>query len=113
MSEYSVEEILKAKRIARNAGYDVTLPDNKIDIAKNIAKEAGYSVRKKSSLEQAMEVATDAGYTLRRGPEAKPDNPIRHVKPAPDNTKIQVKPEPDNNKLDDYGWAEKQAAKYL
>lgn len=97
MNEYSVEEILKAKRVARNAGYDVSLPDNKIDIAKNIAKEAGYSVRKKSSLEQAMEVATDAGYTLRRGPEAKPNNPIRHV----------------NNKLDDYGWTEKQAAKYL
>lgn len=43
--EYNVEEILRAKRIARNAGYDVSLPDNKIDIAKNIAREAGYVVR--------------------------------------------------------------------
>ena len=26
MSEYSVEEILRAKRVAKEAGYDVTLP---------------------------------------------------------------------------------------
>ena len=36
--EYSIDDILKAKEVVRNAGYGVSLPDNKLDIAKNIAK---------------------------------------------------------------------------
>lgn len=47
--DYSVQDILKAKQIVRKNGYDVSLPDNKIDIAKNIAHEAGYSVKKSTS----------------------------------------------------------------
>ena len=46
MSEYSVEEILRAKRIAKEAGYEVTLPSDRIERAMNIARANGYNVRK-------------------------------------------------------------------
>lgn len=74
--EYSIDDILKAKEVVRNAGYGVSLPDNKLDIAKNIAKANGYTVRKDPTgttgtvstddINQALRIATDAGYTVRK-----------------------------------------------
>lgn len=76
--EYSIDDILKAKEVVRNAGYGVSLPDNKLDIAKNIAKANGYTVRKDPTgttstvstddINQALRIATDAGYTVRKAP---------------------------------------------
>jgi hypothetical protein len=76
--EYSIDDILKAKEVVRNAGYGVSLPDNKLDIAKNIAKANGYTVRKNPTgttstvstddINQALRIATDAGYTVRKAP---------------------------------------------
>lgn len=88
--EYSIDDILKAKEVVRNAGYGVSLPDNKLDIAKNIAKANGYTVRKdptrttstasSDDINQALRIATDAGYTVRKAPAAAPaPNPA----PAP------------------------------
>lgn len=45
MSDYSVEEIIKAKRVARENGYIVKLPNDEVEQAMNIAKSAGYTVR--------------------------------------------------------------------
>lgn len=70
--EYSIDDILAAKEVVRNAGYGVSLPTNKLDIAKNIAKANGYTVKKAETvnpaddINQALRVATDAGYTVRK-----------------------------------------------
>lgn len=70
--EYSIDDILAAKEVVRNAGYGVSLPNNKLDIAKNIAKANGYTVKKAETvnpaddINQALRVATDAGYTVRK-----------------------------------------------
>lgn len=45
MSEYSVEEIIRAKRVARENGYTVNMPKDEIEQAMNIAKSAGYTVK--------------------------------------------------------------------
>lgn len=45
MSDYSVEEIIRAKRVARENGYTVELPKDEVEQAMNIAKSAGYTVR--------------------------------------------------------------------
>lgn len=89
--EYSIDDILKAKEIVRNAGYGVSLPDNKLDIAKNIAKANGYTVRKNDTanaddINQALRIATDAGYTVRKNinvqPQVKPETPTAPATPA-------------------------------
>ena len=46
MSDYSVEDIIRAKRMVRNNGYTVELPKDEVEQACNIAMAAGYSVRK-------------------------------------------------------------------
>lgn len=46
MSDYSVEDIFRAKRIVRNSGYTVELPKDEVEQARNIAIAAGYNVRK-------------------------------------------------------------------
>lgn len=46
MSDYSVEDIIRAKRIVRNSGYTVELPKDEVEQARNIAMAAGYNVRK-------------------------------------------------------------------
>ena len=117
MSEPSVDTILTAKKVARQNGYNVSLPDNKLDIAKNIAQaagynvrkatpveiakktaeEAGYKVRKMNDVEQAMQVAKDAGYTVKK----------RDTAPAP--TPSQVRKQEDKN----YSWVEQVAASLM
>lgn len=113
MPQYSIDDILQAKRIARQAGYNVSLPDNKLDTAKNIAREAGYTVRKavtdEDRLALAKQVASNAGYNVVKNP-AQParNNPAPEPKPA-------QKPAPAPQKQPDheYSWAEKIASKYL
>lgn len=46
MSDYGVEDIIRAKRIVRNSGYTVELPKDEVEQARNIAMAAGYNVRK-------------------------------------------------------------------
>lgn len=95
--EYSIDDILAAKEVVRNAGYGVSLPDNKLDIAKNIAKANGYTVRKAEAapkqpapaadINTALRVATDAGYTVRKAPTepvSRPaPKPVPNVPPTP------------------------------
>ena len=101
MSDYSVEDILQAKRVAKEAGYKVSLPDNRIEQAKNIARANGYNVRKlEDPTEMAMQVARDAGF---------------QVIPQNDNI-IRTTPTPAPKQEDpakNYSWSERQAAKYL
>ena len=64
MSEPSVETILAAKKVARQNGYSVDLPDNKLDVAKNIAQAAGYNVRKATDLDIAIQTVKNAGFDI-------------------------------------------------
>ena len=112
MSDYSVEEILQAKRVAKEAGYDISLPNDRIEQAKNIAKANGYNVRKlEDPTEMAMQVAKDAGFNV--VPNTQYDNrnnPNNSNNPNnPNNTNRAPEKKQDNN----YSWAERQAAKYL
>ena len=86
--EYSIDDILAAKETVKNAGYGVSLPNNKLDIAKNIAKANGYTVRKASTdnrndINTALRVATDAGYTVRKAPAEPVSRPAQKPAPAP------------------------------
>ena len=108
MSEYSVEEILRAKRVAKEAGYDVTLPTDRIEQAKNIAKANGYNVRKMDPTETAVQVAKDAGYQV-IPPDTSPNRQRTAPTPAPAPKQPQKKDDP----YAGYSWSERQAAKYL
>ena len=131
MSEYSVEEILKAKRIAKEAGYEVTLPSDRIERAMNIARANGYNVRKADAApaapaatpaaapaqeptEVAIQVAKQAGYNV-IPPENNPNLPgAARTTPTPAPA---AAPAPAPKKEEDpyagYSWSERQAAKYL
>lgn len=124
MSEYSVEEILKAKRIAKEAGYEVTLPSDRIERAMNIARANGYNVRKadeapaatpaQDPTEIAIQVAKQAGYNV-IPPENNPNLPgAARTTPTPAPA---AAPAPAPKKEEDpyagYSWSERQAAKYL
>lgn len=108
MSEYSVEEILRAKRVAKEAGYDVTLPSDRVEQAKNIAKANGYNVRKMDPTETAVQVAKDAGYQV-IPPDTSPNRQRTTPVPAPSPKQPQKK----NDPYAGYSWSERQAAKYL
>lgn len=108
MSEYSVEEILRAKRVAKEAGYDVTLPSDRIEQAKNIARANGYDVRKMDPTETAVQVAKDAGYRV-IPPDTNPNSRRTAPAPAPKQPLPQKKDDP----YAGYSWSERQAAKYL
>lgn len=85
MSDYSVEEILRAKRVARENGYTVELPKDKVEQAYNIATAAGYKIKE-----------TPVADNKEKTPKVKPDAPAQ---PAPE------KP------VNPYSW--EVAAKYL
>ena len=108
MSEYSVEEILRAKRVAKEAGYDVTLPTNRIEQAKNIAMANGYDVRKMDPTETAVQVAKDAWYRV-IPPDTRPNRQRTAPAPSPKQPQPQKKDDP----YAGYSWSERQAAKYL
>lgn len=108
MSEYSVEEILRAKRVAKEAGYDVTLPTDRIEQAKNIAKANGYNVRKMDPTETAVQVAKDAGYQV-----IPPDTSHNQQRTAPAPAPAPKQPQKKDDPYAGYSWSERQAAKYL
>lgn len=108
MSEYSVEEILRAKRVAKEAGYDVTLPTDRIEQAKNIARANGYDVRKMDPTETAVQVAKDAGYRV-----IPPDTRPNSQRTAPAAAPKQPQPQKKDDPYAGYSWSERQAAKYL
>ena len=110
MSEYSVEEILRAKRVAKEAGYDVTLPTDRIEQAKNIAMANGYDVRKMDPTETAVQVAKDAGCRV-IPPDTRPNS--RRTAPAPAPAPKQSQPQKKGDPYAGYSWSERQAAKYL
>lgn len=68
----TVNDIIRAKEIAKRNGYEVTLPDSKVEIAKNIATAAGYKVQEPGDIAKALDVATKAGYTVSRKADTKP-----------------------------------------
>lgn len=119
MSEYSVEEILRAKRIAKENGYEVTLPTDRVERAMNIARANGYNVRKAAApaqdpTEVAIQVAKRAGYNV-IPPENNPNLPgAERTTPTP---APPAAPAPAPKKKEDpyagYSWSERQAAKYL
>ena len=134
MSDYSVEEILRAKRIAKEAGYEVSLPTDRIEQAKNIARANGYEVRKADTVdptEIAMQVARAAGFNVvQNGNGVQSSNgvktaPTNTPAPAPNNANAEVNknnqnttPAPSAKPAEEdpyagYSWSEKQAAKYL
>ena len=121
MSEYSVEDILKAKRVAREAGYEVSLPKDRVEQAKNVAAAYGYTVKPadtqptqptQNDIETALRTVTNAGYSVKKEfnntppQQAVPNNtpPQQAVPPTP------VKPAAPEHEP---SWAEKIAAKYL
>lgn len=112
MSEYSVEEILQAKRVAKEAGYNVSLPTDRLEQAKNIAQANGYNVRKMDPTEMAMQVAKDAGYQV-----IPPDTNSNPARTTPTPAPKQDIPAKQTQKKEDpyagYSWSERQAAKYL
>jgi len=136
MSEYSVEDILKAKRVAREAGYDVSLPKDPVQQAMNIAAAHGYSVKKadaqpapnaapvaapapKVDIEAALKAVTDAGYSVRKNPNVPPAQPNAapvNQPPQKPTPKQEVPAAPASAPAapeHEPSWAEKIAAKYL
>lgn len=131
--EYSIDDILAAKETVKNAGYGVSLPDNKLEIAKNIAKANGYTVRKastdnKNDINQALRVATDAGYTVRKNPQQATNNQINQAMrvatdagysvkkapaPAPAPATSAPAPTPAPAKPAEPSWVEKIASRYV
>ena len=81
MSDYSVEDIIRAKRMVRNNGYTVELPKDEVEQACNIAMAAGYSVRKADELDPAP--AAKPAEAPAPAPAAKPaEAPATAAKPA-------------------------------
>lgn len=127
--EYSIDDILAAKETVKNAGYGVSLPNNKLDIAKNIAKANGYTVRKASTdnrndINTALRVATDAGYTVRKAPAEPASKPAPKPAPAPAPAKPEPAPAPATPaptpapapapaKPAEPSWVEKIASRYV
>ena len=135
MSEVTVQDIVKAKEIARQNGYVVNLPTDKVEIAKNIATAAGYTVKeapKPAAQEtapaaqpavdpvvQALKIATDAGYTIAKAPAPKPTAApaATPAAPATDTTAAaqpaETQPAAPSQEDINYGWIEKAAASML
>lgn len=87
MSDYSVEDIIRAKRIVRNSGYTVELPKDEVEQARNIAMAAGYNVRK------ADEPAPAAKPAEAPAPAATPETKPAAAAPAPKANPAPAAPE--------------------
>lgn len=89
MSDYSVEDIIRAKRIVRNSGYTVELPKDEVEQARNIAMAAGYNVRKADEPAPAAKPAEAPAAT----PETKPAAaPAPKANPAPAAPEVNPAP---------------------
>lgn len=111
MSDYSVEDIIRAKRIVRNSGYTVELPKDEVEQARNIAMAAGYNVRKadepapaaKPAEAPAPAAAPETKPAAAPAPKANPApaapaapeaNPAPAPAPAPTGTETSAAPAP-------------------
>ena len=72
MSDYSVEDIIRAKRMVRNNGYTVELPKDEVEQARNIAMAAGYNVRKADEPAPAPAPTAKPAEAPAAAPAAKP-----------------------------------------
>jgi len=137
MSEVTVQDIIKAKEIVRNNGMDCSLPDSKLEIAKNIAKAAGYTVQKAEQapaaaanttasqpasttpnytpdqIAQALDIATNAGYSVKKA-NTEPSVKQTPVQSQDSQTTVNTIKSPAKNQEDiNYGWIEQAAASML
>jgi len=96
MSDYSVEDIIRAKRIVRNSGYTVELPKDEVEQARNIAMAAGYNVRKADEPAPAAKPASaPAAPAPAATPETKPAAaPAPKANPAPAAPEANPAPTP-------------------
>lgn len=108
MSDYSVEDIIRAKRIVRNSGYTVELPKDEVEQARNIAMAAGYNVHKadepapaaKPAEAPAPAAAPETKPTAAPAPKANPAPapapaaPEANPAPAPTGTETSAAPAP-------------------
>lgn len=95
MSDYSVEDIIRAKRIVRNSGYTVELPKDEVEQARNIAMAAGYNVRKADEPAPAAKPAEAPTPAPAATPETKPAAaPAPKANPAPAPAAPEVNPAP-------------------
>jgi hypothetical protein len=93
MSDYSVEDIIRAKRIVRNSGYTVELPKDEVEQARNIAMAAGYNVRKADEPAPAAKPAEAPAPAAT--PETKPAAaPAPKANPAPAAPEANPAPAP-------------------
>lgn len=93
MSDYSVEDIIRAKRIVRNSGYTVELPKDEVEQARNIAMAAGYNVRKADEPAPAAKPAEAPAPAAT--PETKPAAaPAPKANPAPAPAAPEANPAP-------------------
>lgn len=92
MSDYSVEDIIRAKRIVRNSGYTVELPKDEVEQARNIAMAAGYNVHKADEPAPAAKPAEAPAPAAT--PETKPAAaPAPKANPAPTPAPAPAAPE--------------------
>lgn len=110
MSDYSVEDIIRAKRIVRNSGYTVELPKDEVEQARNIAMAAGYNVRKADEPAPAAkpaeapapapapaatpETKPAAAPAPKANPAPAPAAPEANPAPAPTGTETSAAPAP-------------------
>lgn len=104
MSDYSVEDIIRAKRIVRNSGYTVELPKDEVEQARNIAMAAGYNVRKadepapaaKPAEAPAPAATPETKPAAAPAPKANPAPaaPAANPAPAPTGTETSAAPTP-------------------
>lgn len=102
MSDYSVEDIIRAKRVVRNSGYTVELPKDEVEQARNIAMAAGYNVRKadepapaaKPAEAPAPATAPETKPAAAPAPEANPAPAAPEANPAPTGTETSAAPAP-------------------
>lgn len=96
MSDYSVEDIIRAKRIVRNSGYTVELPKDEVEQARNIAMAAGYNVRKADEPAPAAKPAVAPAPAAAPAHKANPAPaaPKANPAPAPTGTETSAAPAP-------------------
>lgn len=125
MSDYSVEDIIRAKRIVRNSGYTVELPKDEVEQARNIAMAAGYNVRKADEPAPAAKPAEAPAATPKTKPAAAPApkaNPAPAAPeanpapaPAPTGTETSAAPAPaeEQPKKSAFDYSMDIASRYL
>jgi hypothetical protein len=94
MSDYSVEDIIRAKRMVRNNGYTVELPKDEVEQARNIAMAAGYNVRKADEPAPAPAPAAKPAQAPAAKPAEAPATPAAKPAEAPVSTGTETSATP-------------------